>query len=71
MNTPVIRPTVAESVTVTTSWPHVATVAAVEAITESKVETIVESKQGENETPCADKDKECTRRWIDSISDCC
>jgi hypothetical protein len=40
MNTPVIRPTVAESVTVTTSWPHVATVAAVEAITESKKNTV-------------------------------
>ena len=62
MNTPVIQPTVVESATVTTSWPHLATVAAVEAITESKEE---------NETPCAPKDKECTRRWIDSISDCC
>jgi hypothetical protein len=28
-------------------------------------------EEEENETPCADKDKECTRRWIDSISDCC
>ena len=42
---------------------ELATVAAVEAITESK--------QEEKETPCAPKDKECTRRWIDSISDCC
>ena len=22
-------------------------------------------------TPCADQDKACTKRWIDSISDCC
>ena len=23
------------------------------------------------ETPCADNDKACTKRWIDSFSDCC
>ena len=22
-------------------------------------------------TPCADQDKACTKRWIDSFSDCC
>lgn len=23
------------------------------------------------ETPCAEKDSACTKRWIDSIGDCC
>ena len=27
--------------------------------------------QPQAETPCADNDKTCTRRWIDSFSDCC
>jgi hypothetical protein len=25
----------------------------------------------ENEVPCDTSDKACTRRWIDSFSDCC
>ena len=28
-------------------------------------------KPVEKETPCADNDKACTKRWIDSFSDCC
>jgi hypothetical protein len=27
--------------------------------------------QTQTETPCADNDKACTKRWIDSFSDCC
>ena len=27
--------------------------------------------QPQAETPCAENDKACTRRWIDSFSDCC
>ena len=27
--------------------------------------------QTQAETPCKDDDKACTRRWIDSFSDCC
>jgi len=27
--------------------------------------------QPQAETPCADDDKACTKRWIDSFSDCC
>ena len=27
--------------------------------------------QQQTETPCADDDKVCTKRWIDSFSDCC
>jgi hypothetical protein len=28
------------------------------------------TKSAETPTPCADNDKACTRRWIDSFSDC-
>jgi hypothetical protein len=27
--------------------------------------------QPQVETPCADKDTACNRRWIDAFSDCC
>jgi hypothetical protein len=27
--------------------------------------------QPQAETPCAEKDTACNRRWIDSLSDCC
>ena len=27
--------------------------------------------QQQAETPCPDNDKACTKRWIDSFSDCC
>ena len=27
--------------------------------------------QQQAETPCQDNDKACTKRWIDSFSDCC
>jgi len=27
--------------------------------------------QPQAETPCAENDTACTRRWIDSFSDCC
>jgi len=27
--------------------------------------------QPQAETPCKDDDKACTKRWIDSFSDCC
>jgi hypothetical protein len=27
--------------------------------------------QPQAETPCADKDTACNRRWIDAFSDCC
>ena len=28
-------------------------------------------QQQQAETPCADNDRACTKRWIDSFSDCC
>ena len=27
--------------------------------------------QPQAETPCAEKDRACNRRWIDAFSDCC
>lgn len=34
--------------------------------------TLDTTQPAETETPvCADKDSACTKRWIDSISDCC
>ena len=27
--------------------------------------------QPQAETPCADKDAACNKRWIDAFSDCC
>lgn len=37
-----------------------------------KLEEIKEEevKQPEEKIPCADRDVDCTRRWIDSLSDC-
>jgi hypothetical protein len=43
--------------------------AMVKSIDNKPLETI---QPAETETPvCADNDKACTKRWIDSISDCC
>jgi hypothetical protein len=43
--------------------------AAIKSIPSKPLETI---KPVEKETPvCADNDKACTKRWIDSFSDCC
>jgi hypothetical protein len=36
-----------------------------------KLEEVKEEvKQPEEKTPCAEHDTACTRRWIDSLSDC-
>jgi len=43
-----------------------ATEAMVQSIPAKPVQT-----QQQAETPCAENDKACTRRWIDSFSDCC
>ena len=42
--------------------------AMVKSIDNKPQETI---KPAETVTPCADQDKACTKRWIDSFSDCC
>ena len=43
--------------------------AAIKSIPSKTLET---TQPAETETPvCADNDKACTKRWIDSISDCC
>lgn len=43
--------------------------AMVKSIDNKPLET---TKPAEKETPvCADNDKDCTKRWIDSFSDCC
>jgi len=31
----------------------------------------IQPQQQAETTPCADNDKACTKRWIDSFSDCC
>lgn len=40
-----------------------------EAMVKSIITTPAPAPQAE--TPCADDDKACTKRWIDSFSDCC
>ena len=45
-----------------------ATEAMVKSIDNKPLET---TKPAETVTPCADEDKACTKRWIDSFSDCC
>lgn len=45
-----------------------ATEAMVKSIDNKPLET---TKPTESVTPCADEDKVCTKRWIDSFSDCC
>lgn len=35
-----------------------------------EVKEIEEVKEVQAEMPCKDDDKACTRRWIDSLSDC-
>jgi len=43
--------------------------AMVKSIPSKPLET---TKPAESEVPvCADQDKACTKRWIDSFSDCC
>ena len=42
--------------------------AMVKSINNKPLET---TKPAESVTPCADDDKVCTKRWIDSFSDCC
>ena len=43
--------------------------AAIKSIPSKPLDT---TQPAETETPvCADKDSACTKRWIDSISDCC
>jgi hypothetical protein len=42
--------------------------AAIKGIPSKPLET---TQPAETVTPCADNDKACTKRWIDSISDCC
>lgn len=42
--------------------------AAIKSIPSTPLET---TQPAETVTPCADKDSACTKRWIDSISDCC
>jgi len=45
--------------------------AMVKGIPSKPLET-TQPAEAETETPvCADKDSACTKRWIDSISDCC
>jgi hypothetical protein len=45
---------------------------AAEAVVNSIPSKPLETTQpAEPVTPCADQDKACTKRWIDSISDCC
>jgi len=45
---------------------------AAEAMVKSIPSKPLETTQpAEKETPCADNDKACTKRWIDSFSDCC
>lgn len=45
-----------------------ATEAMVKSIDNKPLET---TKPAESVTPCADNDSACTKRWIDSFSDCC
>ena len=42
--------------------------AAIKSIPSKPLET---TKPAESVTPCADQDNACTKRWIDSFSDCC
>ena len=42
--------------------------AAIKSIPSKPLET---TQPAENEVPCDTSDKACTRRWIDSFSDCC
>ena len=42
--------------------------AAIKSIPSKPLET---TQPAETVTPCADNDNACTKRWIDSISDCC
>ena len=37
---------------------------------EKEKEVTEEVAEVQTETPCKDNDKACTRRWIDSLSDC-
>ena len=41
---------------------------AIKSIPSKPLET---TQPAEPVTPCADQDTACTKRWIDSISDCC
>ena len=44
---------------------------ATEAMVQGIVATPVETPKAEKDTPCAENDKACTKRWLDSLSDCC
>jgi hypothetical protein len=40
-------------------------------VVDEKVTTVFEAKQVKpSEYPCADKDQGCSKRWMESLSDC-
>jgi len=43
-------------------------------VVDEKITTVFEAKQVKAETaedyPCPSKDKECSKRWMESLSDC-
>jgi hypothetical protein len=39
-------------------------------VVDEKVTTVFEAKQIISDYPCAEKDTKCSRRWLESLSDC-
>ena len=39
-------------------------------VVDEKVTTVFEAKQVTPDYPCADKDQKCSKRWLESLSDC-
>jgi hypothetical protein len=39
-------------------------------IVDEKITTVFEAKQVDPEYPCAEKDVKCSKRWMESLSDC-
>jgi hypothetical protein len=39
-------------------------------VVDEKITTVFEAKQVTSDYPCNTQDKKCTKRWLESISDC-
>lgn len=39
-------------------------------VVDEKITTVFEAKQVTPDYPCADKDQKCSKRWLESLSDC-
>ena len=39
-------------------------------VVDEKITTVFEAKHVDPEYPCAEKDVKCSKRWMESLSDC-